>query len=83
MNKTYPDGAFKSYDELSKYCERALLADVYQASKRFKLVRGYSLLSLTVAKLMDSNIPVNRHNDWFLFADEADAKVYARSEIDG
>lgn len=83
MNKIYPDGAFKSYEELSKYCERALLADVYQASERFKSVHSYSLLSLTVAKLMDSNIPVNGYNDWFLFADEAKAKVYARSEIDG
>lgn len=80
MNKTYPDGAFKSYEELSKYCERALLADVYHASKRFKSVHSYSLLSLTVAKLMDSNIPANRYNDWFLFADEADAKAYAGVE---
>lgn len=77
MDKTYPDGAFKSYEKLCEYCERALLVDVYDASERFKIVRRHSLLSLTVAKLMDSNIPANSYNDWFLFADETKAKIYA------
>ena len=77
MDRAYPNGAFKSYEELCKYSERAMLVDVYDASRKFKMIRMQSLLSCTVAKLMDSNIPSNCYNDWFLFANEADAKAYA------
>ena len=80
MDKIYPDGAFKSYEELHKFSERALLVDIYRASKQHKLMRTDTLLSLTVFKLIDSNIPVNGYNDWFLFANEADAKAYAGVE---
>ena len=77
MDRIYPDGAFKSFDEFSEHVNRSLLGDAYSASRKFKMVKRHSMLIITVAHLRDSNIPSNCYNDWFLFANEADAKAYA------
>lgn len=74
----YPEGAIKTFGELLELEKSAINRTIYYASATFG-IENLKILSISLAQMIDGNIgKLNNYNDWFMFADEVEAKAWAK-----